>query len=86
MNGICDMRDFLNVFLDRFDYPSKAKEALVSCFDAMASDEKAAKVMKEMLANSKNITIAEPVVTIRSAMNESTKEQLEQLAEAICKA
>ncbi len=43
------MRNFLINFLDRFEYPSQAKEALVSCFDAMASDEKAAKVMKEHL-------------------------------------
>ncbi|MBR3966927.1 MAG: hypothetical protein IKJ91_07645 [Clostridia bacterium] len=43
------MRKFLVDFLDRFDYPEEAKEALVSCYDAMASNECAAAVMNKYL-------------------------------------
>lgn len=44
----------------------------------------AAKVMKKMLENSKNLTIAEPVVSIRSALNDGSRQQLSALAEAMC--
>ena len=44
----------------------------------------AAKVMKKMLENSKNLTLAEPVVSIRSALNEDSRGQLAALADAIC--
>ena len=40
----------------------------------------AAKVMKQMLEGCKNLTIAEPVVTVRSAVNEQAKEQIQELA------
>lgn len=43
------MRNFLTDFLDRFDYPAEAKEALISCYDAMASDEGSAAVMNKHL-------------------------------------
>ncbi len=75
------MREFINHLTER-NYQNRS----IGLIENGTWAPTAAKVMKEMLANSKNITIAEPVVTIRSAMNESTKEQLEQLAEAICKA
>ena len=75
------MREFINHLTER-NYQNRT----IGLIENGTWAPTAAKVMKEMLANSKNITIAEPVVTIRSAMNESTKEQLEQLAEAICKA
>ncbi len=45
----------------------------------------AAKTMKSMLANSKNLNLVEPVVTIRSALNADSKEQLETLAEELCR-
>ena len=45
----------------------------------------AAKTMKTMLANSKNLTFAEPTVTIRSALNADSTEQLETLAEELCR-
>ena len=42
------------------------------------------KVMKGMLEGCKNLVFAEPVVTIKSAMNDANKEQLEALAEDLC--
>ncbi len=43
----------------------------------------AAKVMKQMFDGSKNITFAEPVVTIMSALNDASEKQLEELAVAM---
>lgn len=45
----------------------------------------AAKVMKEKLGGCKNITWLENTVLIRSAMNEENKEQLEAMAEELCR-
>lgn len=44
----------------------------------------AAKVMRNMFADSKKITFTDTTVTLRSAMNEDSKEQLEQLANELC--
>ncbi len=44
----------------------------------------AAKVMKETLSSLKNVEIAEPVVTIRSAMKESDYAAMADLVEAMC--
>ena len=44
----------------------------------------AAKVMKEMLAGSKNLTILEPVIKMTSAMNDETKEQIEKISDELC--
>jgi flavorubredoxin len=43
----------------------------------------AAKVMKGMFANSREIEFVEPVVTIRSALNEASEAQLAALADAL---
>lgn len=48
------MRNFLTDFLDRFDYPAEAKEALISCYDAMASDDGSASVMNKHIDIYKN--------------------------------
>lgn len=45
----------------------------------------AAKTMKGMLANSKNLNVVEPTVTIRSALNAESTQQLETLAEELCR-
>ena len=45
----------------------------------------AAKIMKEMLAVSKNLTIAEPAVRILSALNEESAAQLDALTTELCK-
>ncbi len=43
----------------------------------------AAKVIKGMFEKSKDITFAEPVVTIRSALNDASRKAIEDLAEAL---
>lgn len=43
----------------------------------------AGKVMKESLSQMKEMTILEPVVTIKSTLNETSEAQLEQLAQAL---
>ena len=45
----------------------------------------AAKVMKEMLANSKNLTFAENTVKILSALSSESLDQLNALADELCK-
>ncbi len=45
----------------------------------------AARCMKVMFENSKNIEFTEPVVTIRSSLDDSSGAQLEQLADALVK-
>ena len=45
----------------------------------------AIKVMRELLAKSKNINYVEPMVTIKSAMNEETKEQLLAISDELCR-
>lgn len=44
----------------------------------------AAKIIKNMFANSKNITFAPTTVTILSALNDQSNQQLEQLAKEMC--
>lgn len=43
-----------------------------------------AKVMAEMLSKSKSLTIAEPTVTIKSALSSESNEALEKLADNLC--
>ena len=45
----------------------------------------AARVIKGMLEKSKNLTFAEPVVTIKSALNEASTKQIEDLATELCR-
>ena len=45
----------------------------------------AAKVMRSLLEKSKNITYIEPVVTIKSAMDDEAKLQIDALVDALCK-
>ena len=45
----------------------------------------AAKIMKGMFANSKNLTFADTTVTIRSALDETSSAQVEALAAELCK-
>ena len=45
----------------------------------------AIKVMEKMLAESKDLTFAEPKVRIQCALNDASREQIVQLAQALCK-
>ena len=44
----------------------------------------AAKIMKEMLSKQANLTFIDPVVRINSAMNDTNKQEIEDLAKAMC--
>lgn len=45
----------------------------------------AAKVMSKMLEGSKNLTLAENTVTIRSALNQESRDQVDALAKELCR-
>ena len=45
----------------------------------------AARIMKTMFEKSKNLTFAETIVTLRSALNEQSRAQVEQLGEELCR-
>ena len=44
----------------------------------------AAKTMQKMLEGSKNLLIAEPVVTVRSALSDASRAQIDALAHTLC--
>lgn len=44
----------------------------------------AAKIIREMFANSRNIAFAENVVTIRSALNDQSRQQISSLTDELC--
>ena len=44
----------------------------------------AGKCMKEILKNMKNVNIIEPVITIKSRMNEENRKQMSEMAEKMC--
>ena len=44
----------------------------------------AAKTMKSMLENQKNLTFIDPIVHIKSAMNDNNREEISALAKAMC--
>ena len=44
----------------------------------------AAKTMKDMLSKQKNLTFVDPVVHIKSAMNDTNKQEIENLSKAMC--
>ena len=45
----------------------------------------AAKVMRDLLEKSKNITYIEPTITLKSSMNDQTKEQISAVANELCR-
>ncbi len=45
----------------------------------------AAKIMREMLSGSKNITFADTVVTVKSALSAESRQQIEALTEELCR-
>ena len=45
----------------------------------------AAKIMKGMLEESKNLTFVEPVVKIKSALNDENREQIEAMTDELCR-
>ncbi len=45
----------------------------------------AAKTLRGMLDNSKNITFAEPIVTVKSALDDSAKKAIDELSDELCR-
>ena len=74
------MREFIHHLTER-NYQNR----MVGFIENGSWASTAARVMKGMLEKSKNLTYTETIVTIKSAMNDENKEQLEQLARELCK-
>ncbi len=74
------MREFIN-HLTEGNFQNKA----VAFIENGSWAPLAAKVMKEMLEKSKNLTFAENTVKIMSALNAESTAQLEALADELCK-
>lgn len=74
------MREFINHLTER-NFQNKT----VAFVENGSWAPLAAKVMKEMLANSKNLTFAENGVKIMSAVSEENLAQIEALADELCK-
>ena len=74
------MREFINHLTER-----SFQNRTVAFMENGSWAPLAAKVMKEMLSSSKNITFAENTVRILSALNEESTEKLNALADELCK-
>ena len=74
------MRDFIHHLTER-NYSNRT----VALIENGSWAPLAAKVMKEMLSKSKNVTIAEPTVRILSALNDESLAQLGALADELCR-
>ena len=74
------MRDYIEQLTER-GYQNRT----VAFIENGSWAPQAAKVMKNMLADSKNLTLLEPTVTIKSTLNGESSEQLEALANELCK-
>ncbi len=74
------MREFINHLTER-NFQNKT----VGIIENGSWAPLAGKVMKGMLENSKNLTFAENTVKILSALNEESSNQLEALAEELCR-
>ena len=74
------MREFINHLTER-----NFQNRTVALMENGSWAPLAAKVMRELLAQSKNLTYVEPTVTIKSAMNEQTKDQILAVANELCR-
>ncbi|WP_322169488.1 flavin reductase [Acutalibacter caecimuris] len=73
------MREFINHLTER-----NFQNRTVAMIENGSWAPMAVRVMKGMLANSKKLTLAEPTVTIKSALNAESAEKLEALANNLC--
>lgn len=73
------MREFINHLTER-----NFQNRTVAFIENGSWAPLAAKVMKEMFANSKNLTFAENTVKIMSSLNEDSNKQLCDLADELC--
>ena len=75
------MREFINELTER-----NFQNRFVGIIENGSWAPMAAKVTKKMLENSKNITFADTVVTVKSAMKQNTADDIERLADEIINA
>jgi len=73
------MNDFIEHLVER-DFKNKE----IAIIENGSWAPMAARVIKNKLANSKNLNFVDPVVTILSSMSEGNKEQLDLLAKKLC--
>ncbi len=73
------MRTFLDELIER-----GYKNRTVGLIENGSWAPTAAKVMRKKIEEMKGITVLEPVVSIKSAVNEDNVQQLESLADALC--
>jgi len=73
------MREFINHLVER-NYQNRT----VALIENGTWAPQAAKVMRGMLEHCKNVQILEPVVKIKSAMNDDNKAQIDALAKELC--
>lgn len=74
------MREFIHHLTER-----NFQNRTVAFVDNGSWAPMAAKIMRKMLENSKNLTFTDTTVTIRSALNEESRAQIAALAEELCK-
>ena len=74
------MRDFIEHLTER-GYQNRT----VAFMENGSWAPMAAKIMKNMLADSKKLTLLEPTVTIKSALSAESSEQLEALVSELCR-
>ncbi len=74
------MREFINHLTER-----NYQKRMVGFMENGSWAPLAAKTMKEMLSKCKNLDFADTTVTIRSALNDESKEQIEALAQEFCR-
>lgn len=75
------MREFINELTER-----NFQNRFVGIIENGSWAPMAAKVIKKMLENSKNISFADTVVTVKSAMKQNTADDIERLADEIINA
>ncbi len=73
------MREFINHLTER-NYQNRT----VGLIENGSWAPQAVKVMEKMLADSKALTVLEPKVKIQCALNDATRQQITQLAQALC--
>lgn len=73
------MRDFIQQLTER-NYQNRT----IGLIENGSWSPLAAKVMKNMFAGSKNLAFTDTTVTIKSALNDESKAQLEKLADELC--
>ncbi len=73
------MKEFINHLTER-----NFKNRTVALIENGSWAPLAAKTMKNMLSSCQNLNLQEPVVSIRSAMNDKNREDLETLANELC--